>query len=630
MTMQQKIDSARAGEEKGVIQLLAASANANFADKIAAALLRAGYRLDPGEFDPDRIDAVVVLWTGVALDKPDMIAVARAAWKAGKLAPVSIGRIEPPFAARDAAPMDLAGWRGDDDDPRWRFVLSDLESIKIRQRVAGPAVAPADLPAAPASDFAADAPAVSAGDLEAAAIPANEPLRVHHPARQLWRNHIRPGAAPFMAGMAVVSMAGLAAFFFGARNDQPAPVTPALQEIPRTALREGADIALPATEGSPAPREDGPGDSAQSPPEAAQDADTTLAFVRPVEGAAPEDIAAIEPELPADSAADQASEEAGMAPTALPEEFAAILAPSLKPDVLTGPDAGVPEPGGITPQTEDIFAADLNQQALSALSASLPADAPPTKYLGDYFSDCAQCPDMAALDGGAFVMGAAPDEVGREPSETPQRRVTIGYRFAIATRETTFDQWNACVIDGGCQSYAPSDAGWGRGDRPVINVSYEDAAAYARWLSAKTGKYYRLPSEAEWEFAARAGTATPFAFGVRLGASLANINGREPYGAASGTFRGRTVAVTGFQPNVYGLFDMHGNVWEWTSDCWVPSHNGGPATGAARIDGDCSRRVIKGGAWNSPAKDARSAHRDALSQMAQTNDVGFRVVRILD
>ncbi|GJL90647.1 SUMF1/EgtB/PvdO family nonheme iron enzyme [Hyphococcus sp.] len=644
MTVQQKIDSARQSEARGVIQLLAAGGNANFADKIAAALLRAGYRLDPGEFDPRRIDAVVVLWTGVALDKPELIAVAREAWKAGRLAPVSIGRVEPPFGARDAAPMDLAGWRGDDEDPRWRFVLSDLESIKIRQRVAGPIDRPTGMPAVETSD--------AAGDLSAPNALANDdPVRIHHPARHLWRNHIRPSAAPFVAGMAVVSAAGLAAFSLGARNDQDvAPQAPPIAaqsgpsetKLAQARLREGASLK-PATPTAGEPAQTSadlaaePGvleQTGEAPGEAA------LAFVRLADGVAPDapDATSVELVSPDGEPGTNSDEvETGIELEALPEEFAAILPPRLKADALTLSDTGTAaaqteEPAINNPQTEQIPASDLNQQALNALTAgATPSSAPAaTEYLGDYFSDCAMCPAMAALDGGAFTMGAAPGEAGRDPAESPQRRVTIAYRFAIATRETTFDQWSACVADGGCQTYAPSDAGWGRGAHPVINVSYEDASAYARWLSAKTGKYYRLPSEAEWEFAARAGTATPFAFGRGLSSDAANINGREPYSASPGIFRAQTIAVSGFQPNVYGLFDMHGNVWEWTSDCWSASHNGGPATGAARIDGDCSRRVIKGGAWNTSASAARSAHRQAASQMAQTNDIGFRVVRILD
>lgn len=620
MTVQEKIDRPQTGDAKGVVQLIAAAGNANFADKIAAALLRAGYRLDPGDFDTNRVDAVIVLWTGVALDKPELVAVARAAWKAGRLAPVSIGRIEPPFGARDAAPMDLAGWRGDDEDPRWRFVLSDLESIRIRQRVSGE---------------------TDAGDLAAPVLlAADEPLRIHHPARRLWRDHIRPSAAPFAAGMAVMSIAGLAAFFLGARNDRT--TAPALRaEIEQTGaprrLRDGASLqAAGGADSTAQPVQLAAQTSAIETDMAADDDldeprfDANLAFVRPAEDIAVDEPAEAEDLLQAP--ADTDAEAPSAALETQPEEIAAIHAPRLKADALA-PSLSAPDepPAASDPPTEEVAAADLNQQALSALSTAASAPAPaPTNYLGDYFSDCAACPDMAALDGGAFTMGAAPGEAGRDPAESPQRRVNIGYRFAIATRETTFDQWTACVADGGCQSYAPADAGWGRGARPVINVSYEDASAYARWLSAKTGKYYRLPSEAEWEYAARAGTATPFALGRSLSSDRANINGSSPYNAPAGLFRAQTVAVTAFQPNVYGLFDMHGNVWEWTSDCWSASHNGGPATGAARIDGDCSRRVIKGGAWNSPASDARSAHRQSAGQMAQTSDIGFRVVRVLD
>ncbi|MCK5744981.1 MAG: SUMF1/EgtB/PvdO family nonheme iron enzyme, partial [Oricola sp.] len=249
---------------------------------------------------------------------------------------------------------------------------------------------------------------------------------------------------------------------------------------------------------------------------------------------------------------------------------------------------------------------------------------------GDFFSDCEGCPDMAALEGGAFLMGARPGEDGAQPEESPQRRVDIGYRFSIATREITFDQWMVCVADGSCRAHFPYDEGWGRGLRPVINVSYEDAASYARWLSAKTGRHYRLPSEAEWEFAARAGIGGAFFNGDAITSELANFDARQPYHAERGLFRGQTVPVTTFRHNAFGLFEMHGNVAEWTLDCWAPGHDGAPATGAARIDGDCSRRVVKGGAWNSPGADLRSAHRRGVDAETRSPGVGFRVVRVLD
>ncbi len=602
---------------KGVVQLLAASANANFADKIAKALLRAGYRLDPGEFDPARIDAVVVLWTGVALDKPGLVAVAREAWKARRLTPVSIGRVEPPFGSRDVAPMDLAGWRGDDGDPRWRFVLSDIEALKARAALEPPANE-----AVSAIQIGETQPAAkeAAPQIRAQTV-SHEPRLLddlltedsaapHHPARALWRKRLFPAAPMLAGGLGALAFAAGVSFMVGSLRSRPAPIQPVTAQSAPAEVEEepapGANLALVRL---------APG---VSPPE-----DFTVEDE--VETPAAPDKSAVENNMPETSSAPSASLEPtlGDEQNETPEDLETLVVPRLKPE----------------PPVEEPLAADLNQAALAQLASAVEAEARIEEqeavavaedYLGDYFSDCEGCPDMAALNGGAFMMGARSDEQDRQPEETPQRRVDIGYRFAIATRETTFDQWALCVADGGCRNYEPDDSGWGRGARPVINVSYEDAAAYARWLSAKTGHYYRLPSEAEWEYAARAGTGGPFHYGAALSAEAANFNGHYPYRASAAIFRGQTVPVTRFRHNAFGLFDMHGNVAEWTLDCWNGSHRGGPVTGAARIDGNCARRVVKGGAWSSPGWRLRSASRRGADAETRNNETGFRVVRALD
>ncbi|WP_375204691.1 SUMF1/EgtB/PvdO family nonheme iron enzyme [Hyphococcus sp.] len=627
---------------KGVVQLLAASANANFADKIAKALLRAGYKLDPGSFDPDRIDAVVVLWTGVALDKPSLIDAARQAWNARRLTPVSIGRVEPPFGSREVTPMDLAGWRGDDEDPRWRFVLSDIEALQARARLEQPEE---PLAAAP---MQADRPAEPTP--EPASKPAPDPLdnlftdeetTPHHPARALWRKRLLP-AAPMAAGVfGALAFAAGVSFMAGSLSSRPDPIDTVAENAPPLKEQEEptpqAKLALVRlAPGAPPPEkaEEEARELQEQPASAALPGDDEVAATQqselPVDNAEGESVPqTAQTQSSSDGEYDEADEE-GVELEETPQQFAALAAPSLKP----APD----RPEGSSGDSDVPLAEDLNQAALAELASAVEAaartDAPEEDdaredYLGDYFTDCEGCPDMAALGGGVFLMGARPGEQDRQPEETPQRRVEIGYRFAIATRETTFDQWALCVAEGGCRDYRPGDAGWGRGDRPVINVSYEDAAAFARWLSAKTGHYYRLPSEAEWEYAARAGTGGPFHFGDALSAQAANFNGNYPYRAAEATFRGQTVPVTQFAHNAFGLFDMHGNVAEWTLDCWNASHNGGPATGAARIDGDCARRVVKGGSWNAPGWRLRSAARRGIDAERRSPDTGFRVVRTL-
>jgi formylglycine-generating enzyme required for sulfatase activity len=228
------------------------------------------------------------------------------------------------------------------------------------------------------------------------------------------------------------------------------------------------------------------------------------------------------------------------------------------------------------------------------------------------------------------VMGSPAGEEGRGDDEGPRRTVTIGRAFAVGKFEVTFAEWDTCVAGGGCNGYRPSDKGWGRGNRPVIYVNWNDAQAYVQWLSNWTGKRYRLLSEAEWEYVARAGTTTPFSFGSTISTNLANYYGNYTYGAGSkGAYRQQTVSVGSFPANRFGLHDMHGNVWEWTEDCYNGSYAGAPSDGSAWRSGDCSRRVLRGGGWYSYPQILRSALRGRPDPSNREIDDGFRVARTL-
>lgn len=170
---------------------------------------------------------------------------------------------------------------------------------------------------------------------------------------------------------------------------------------------------------------------------------------------------------------------------------------------------------------------------------------------GDVFRDCPECPEMVVVPAGEFAKGSSRDEEGRFEDEGPNHWATIARPFALGRFEVTFAEWDACEAGGGCDGHRPADQGWGRGRRPVINVSWDDARAYARWLSARTGERYRLPSEAEWEHAARAGTTTPFWTGTTISTAQANYDGNYAYGVGKrGEYRQRTVPVdaAGFPP----------------------------------------------------------------------------------
>ena len=248
------------------------------------------------------------------------------------------------------------------------------------------------------------------------------------------------------------------------------------------------------------------------------------------------------------------------------------------------------------------------------------------------FRDCDVCPLMVSVPAGSFLMGAPESERASLSNERPQRDVSVP-AFAAAAFEVTFAEWLACVAEGGCGGYRPGDEGWGRGDRPVINVSWDDAQRYTEWLSKKSGQTYRLPTEAEWEYAARAGTTTPFHTGRTISPRQANFDGRCVYPSTDCPFeqtayQEQTVPVGSFAPNAFGLHDVHGNVYEWVQDCYG-SYRSAPSDGSALEVGSCTDRVMRGGAWSEWPWFLRSAFRDRDGTSERGIDVGFRVVRTL-
>jgi formylglycine-generating enzyme required for sulfatase activity len=229
---------------------------------------------------------------------------------------------------------------------------------------------------------------------------------------------------------------------------------------------------------------------------------------------------------------------------------------------------------------------------------------------------------MVQLAGGSFWMGSPDNEAGRSNNEGPRHLVQVP-AFAIGKFAVTFDEWDACVGAGGC-STKPSDSGWGRGRRPVINVSWNDAQEYVRWLRMKTGQKYRLPTEAEWEFAARAGTTTAYYWGNEIGVEHANCDT-----CGSQWDNKQTAPVGSFDHNPSGLYDMLGNVWQWTQDCANDNYGGAPTDGSAWKSGDCGRRVLRGGSWNDDPRYVRAAIRDRVYATDTLNYVGFRLARTL-
>ena len=249
---------------------------------------------------------------------------------------------------------------------------------------------------------------------------------------------------------------------------------------------------------------------------------------------------------------------------------------------------------------------------------------------GDVFKECDKCPEMLVVPAGLFMMGSPANEEGHNKDEEPQHSVTIAKPFAVGRFAVTFEEWDACVADGGCNGYKPADRGWGRGRQPVIHVSWDDAKTYVAWLSAKTGKTYRLLSEAEREYVTRAGTTTPFWWGSSISTNQANYNGDETYGSGSkGEYRQKTVPVHTFQPNAWGFYQVHGNVWDWVEDCYHASYAGAPSDGSAWVSGNCTARFLRGGSWWDGPGSLRAAVRYGYPAGSQNYAFGFRLARTL-
>jgi formylglycine-generating enzyme required for sulfatase activity len=236
------------------------------------------------------------------------------------------------------------------------------------------------------------------------------------------------------------------------------------------------------------------------------------------------------------------------------------------------------------------------------------------------FRDLDTGPEMVVIPAGEFWMGSKDDE-GHE-FERPRHKVTIPVPFAVGRYPVTFEEWDA-AFDAGRVERKPSDIGWGRGRRPVNGVWWNDAQAYVEWLSFKTGKPYRLLSEAEWEYCCRAGAETAYSFGE-------SPSGLEDYAWYSENSGGKIHPVGVKAANKFGLFDMHGNACEWCQDCWNNTYEGAPSDGSAWAAGNCRMRVTRGGSWASAPSSLRSASRGAdFADRSFEDFLGLRVARTL-
>jgi formylglycine-generating enzyme required for sulfatase activity len=610
--------------EMAVVAVLCAPRDEIFADLVAQALLCCGYTpvlalpVDDGNAPDFAEDAAVVIWSEAALPLLPFHERAAAALACGALIPVVIDDAAPPEGFESLTPADLSGWAGAHEDPPWRFVMEQIE-LALERRSCGetafPGAAAQETDAVPtagaelARDFGVDGGVDGGVDADAL---DSQAFRREGFGRA--RFDVRAVALCAAAGLAI--MTGAAVIFAPSLLDRAGRE----QMAPPGALAFVAPMETQDEEGNAAAA-------------ALSDFEMTVTRSPTTQRAAAQTSGEIAPP-PLDV---PAARRFGVLEGGL-ERISHALAPSaaaaaVKPGPGNGNAApalapaqeGTQEAMGDAIEDEAAFEnpSAPNPEAMERLVAAvIGEDDVLARRDPKFFRDCAVCPEMASIPKGRFVMGAPRDETGRRPTDGALREADIPKDFALGAREVTFAEWDACVADGGCRAYKAYDHQWGRGARPAVNISYVDAQSYAAWLSEKTGETYRLPSEAEWEYAARAGAQDPFAFDGVLSAEKANYDAAYAYGGPAGEGRGKTTPAGSFPPNAFGLYDMHGNVWEWTADCWRAVSDA--------PDGSCAQRVLKGGAWNSGGWRLRAGHRIAKNETAREFDNGFRVVRELD
>lgn len=254
----------------------------------------------------------------------------------------------------------------------------------------------------------------------------------------------------------------------------------------------------------------------------------------------------------------------------------------------------------------------LSEQELAAL-ATKPVEA-------RSFRECdAGCPEMVVIPAGKFIMGSPESEEWHNQNEGPLHEVTIAKPFAVGKFTVTFDEWDACTAAGACGEAL--DSGWGRGNRPV-NVNWDEAHRYVGWLSRVSGKPYRLLSEAEWEYSARAGTTTRYWWGNEIGEGNANCDGCKSQWDGK-----QTAPVNSFKPNPFGLYQTQGNVWQWVQDCYKGDYEDAPRDGSANPAVDCADRVLRGGAWIFAPRNLRAAQRVGVHSDFGASFFGFRLAR---
>lgn len=552
--------------------------------------------------------AVVVLWSKQSVNSKWVRAEATVGERFSKLVPAMIEDCERPLRFELVQTADLTRWHGDRGDPNWRNFVQAVKSAVGHQHVE----------AAPPSNTQAPAGDVTIENTFWTSIKDGKE-------RSDFEAYLKRYPAGHFADLARNRLAALDRAAQQARKtaatppqrqaQQPAPQAPRQQQPRQQQQRPTPAQRAQAAEAPAASKKNNnaavfalaglgiviiaaggffglqminagalnePSASVQAQPESVE---TTALDDNP----SADDVSSLQSITPVETPQDEGVpvEELTLTEAAANEESDEVPAGSEKVETLDG--------DGVTGLADE----------------AVPSEPGP----GDVFTDCDACPQMTILPAGVFMMGSPDEERGRFPYEGPQHEVSVS-SFAIGTYEVTFDQWAACVEDGGCNGYNPGDAGFGRGARPALFISWRDAQSYVTWLSGKTGRSYRLPSEAEWEYAARGGEASPYWWGEQFDRSKASLGG--------------TVEVGAFAANGFGLHEILGNAGEWVQDCYLNNFTETPTDGSAATSGDCSRRVIRGGSWRGEPRELRSANRARITATVRDRSMGFRVAADLE
>lgn len=529
------------------------------------AALRAGETYDEvTEQNLRQAGAVVVLWSKRSANSKWVRAEATVGERSSTLVPALIEDCERPIRFELVQTADLRHWRGDRADPNWRAFMQDIRTAIAKKDPRRASAAPA-------------APAMTSTDVSI---------------EQTFWNSIKDGTErsdfeAYLARYPAGHFAALAKNRLAALNRPAAPPPQAARPAPPPQPRP-QPAPSPRTAAPPPPRSAAPASEKKSGAGLLIGGGLALLAIAGVavflltRGGAPESqepVAAAEP-----------------APVIEPQP--APIEPESAPatDMLAESE----------PTTEDVAAAAVEAAPIEPL----PQPEAPAAPSGTY-RDCDVCPQMTRLPGGAYLRGSPEDEPNRNAYEGPQREVAVP-AFAIGTYEVTRDEWNACAADGACP-----DKGYSAdGTLPALGVSFREGEQFVAWLSKKTGKKYRIPTEAEWEYAARGGTQSAYWWGERYESGRAATGAPAPVGSHAA--------------NGFGLHDVTGNAREWVADCYVNNYVSAPDDGGAVTTGDCGKRVVRGGAWSNPPSDLRVANRSRIDTGVRAQYMGLRIAADFD